>query len=123
MWWIERGSRHSGADAGSYTDASQPSWIRRPITVQVIAFVIDQLGVARSVAPNSLYRSHRMRSGVAIRMPYAPAERAKKPSSAGNFVGRGGRRLDDIAERLGVSGLRSLTGDRLRIEAQVRLRA
>ncbi len=67
--WIARGSRHSGAGAVSYTKASQPSWIKRPITVPVIAFVIDQLGVARSAAPNSLYRSHRVRSGVAIRMP------------------------------------------------------
>src|SRR6266446_1575339 len=42
---------------------------------------------------------------------------------AGNFVRRVGRRLDDIAERPGVSGLRSPTGDRLRIETQARLRA
>ena len=53
-WWIERGSRHSGAGAGSYTEPSQPSWISRPISVQVIALVIDQLGVARSGAPNAL---------------------------------------------------------------------
>jgi hypothetical protein len=52
--WTERGSRHNGAGAGSCTDVSQPSWISRPITVQVIAFVIDQLGVARSAAPNAL---------------------------------------------------------------------
>src|SRR5262249_51103237 len=80
--WIARGSRHSGAGAGSYTEASQPFWIRRPMTVQVIAFVIDQLGVTRSAAPNSLYRSHKMRSGAAIRTPYAPVERAKKASIA-----------------------------------------
>jgi hypothetical protein len=52
--WIERGSRHSGAGAGSCAETSQPSWIRRPITVHVMAFVIDQLGVARSAEPNSL---------------------------------------------------------------------
>jgi hypothetical protein len=67
--WIARRSRHNGTGAGSYTEASQSWWIRKPITVQVIALVIDQFGVTRSGAPNSLYRSHRMRSGVAIRTP------------------------------------------------------
>ena len=35
----------SGAGARSYTDPNHPSWISRPITVQVIALVIDQLGL------------------------------------------------------------------------------
>ena len=34
-----------------------------------IAFVIDQLGVARSAAPNALYRSASTRSGEAISTP------------------------------------------------------
>ena len=47
--WIARGSRHSGAGAGSCTEPSQPSCTSRPITVQVTALVIDQEGVARGV--------------------------------------------------------------------------
>ena len=67
--WMPLGSDHMGAGAGSYMDRSQPSWISRPMTVQVIALVIDQLGVARSACPNALYRSVSTRSGEAISTP------------------------------------------------------
>ena len=52
-----------------------------------------------------------------MRTPYAPVERAGKIS----WRGRG--RLDTIAKRPGAPWLRSPTGDRLRVEVQVRVRA
>ena len=77
-----RGSRQSGAGAGSCTEFSHRSWISLPISVQVIALVIDQDGVTRSGVPNSLYRSVKTRSGVAIRIPYRPGDPRNSASSA-----------------------------------------